>query len=242
MGAPAATSCKCIEGYTIVDTFDGSVTKRTCQPCPVHTFSLFGEDYCSPCDSNAQAPAQSTSSAACQCNAGYTGASGARCRACASGSYKSTKGPQPCTRCKDHELAAGLKLASTPLASVSESACVCPQGYEKDSSTFVCKDIDECAAAGACTANALCENTPGSSACICEKGFYEIAPSAADLLAGNGTTTCLTCPPDTYKDASGKGPCTSCPPFSTSPGASSTRSACVCKPGYYGPQGGPCAA
>jgi len=85
VGAPAATSCKCIEGYTIVDTFDGSVTKRTCQPCPVHTFSLFGEDYCSPCDSNAQAPAQSTSSAACQCNAGYTGANGARCRACASG-------------------------------------------------------------------------------------------------------------------------------------------------------------
>ena len=146
VGSPSATSCKCKEGFTIVDTFDGSVTTRVCQQCPANTFSLFGEDYCSPCDSNAQAPAGSTSAAACQCNAGYVGDNGEGCAACASGTYKSSKGPQVCSLCRDK--AEGLDIASTPLASTSESACVCPVGYEKDSSAYTCQDVDECGKCG----------------------------------------------------------------------------------------------
>ena len=37
----------------------------------LNTYSVGGQEYCSACDANAQAPAGSTSALACRCNAGF---------------------------------------------------------------------------------------------------------------------------------------------------------------------------
>ena len=51
-----------------------------------------GATTCDSCPSNANSPQGSTSSAACACNMGYTGANGGACSACPAGSYKDTTG------------------------------------------------------------------------------------------------------------------------------------------------------
>jgi len=114
-GSPAATSCKCNEGYAPKDVFAGVAVTRTCVLCQQNTFSAQGQDWCSACDPNAQALAGSASATACRCNAGFSGPNGGACAACAAGKYKAVAGPTACMACGDN-LSDGRGLASSPPA------------------------------------------------------------------------------------------------------------------------------
>jgi len=233
-GSPAVRSCKCIAGYTIVDTFTAGVTTRRCELCGENSFSGFGQDFCWTCDDNAQAPKGSTSVFDCTCNAGYSGEAGSnRCEACEEGTYKPNAGLQACELCYDSN--AGLKLASSPRGSTSELNCSCPVGFYMKASR-VCADVNECSADhGPCQSGgvAQCQNTFGSFICLCAKG-YEGDPNAGQA--------CSPCRESTFKDSVGKSLCTPCPASSSSVAASVSREDCVCNTGFYGPRGGPCAA
>ena len=54
---------------------------------------------CSECPSNPYSPAGSVSIINCICNAGYSGANGGECVACALGLFKEFQGDQECTPC-----------------------------------------------------------------------------------------------------------------------------------------------
>jgi uromodulin len=65
------------------------------------------------------------------------------------------------------------------------TTCTCQAGFTGDG--LVCKDVDECATAGAhnCSANSSCVNTLGSYTCICADGFR--------LIPGQGCTDVDEC-------------------------------------------------
>lgn len=76
--------------------------------------------------------------------------------------------------------------------------------------------------------------------CIaCEAGSYSEASGASSV------DTCVLCAIDEYSTVvGGDSPavCETCPSHSHSPEGSQSISACVCDPGYSGPNGGPCSA
>ena len=79
-------------------TFSAAAGASACTDCPAGTFSAAAgasvASACSACAPHAQSLA---GSAHCLCNAGYTGADGGPCSACAAGEYKRTAGSAACT-------------------------------------------------------------------------------------------------------------------------------------------------
>ena len=68
----------------------------------------------------------------------------------------------------------------------------------------------------------------GENCSLCDRGSF-----------GDGFY-CSPCPIGTYTDTIGSEICTPCPAHSTTLATGSVSKYCVCEPGFYGPQGGPC--
>jgi hypothetical protein len=87
------------------------------------------------------------------------------------------------------------------------------------------KPPDECQTAnGGCSANAQCDNTPGSRTCTCKAGFE-----------GANGLTCTACNTSSFKSAVANAACTACPANTGTTQVGSTQQiACLCLPGYGG--------
>jgi uncharacterized iron-regulated membrane protein len=119
----------------------------------------------------------------------------------------------------------GIKACPANSNSAAGSAeCVCDYGYTGSAG--------ECSA---CSPGKF-KATSGSTACAeCETGKNNpnTGSSSADA--------CVDCPAGSYS-GDGAASCTDCPSDSSSPAGSVGIQACLCNPGYTGPNGGACVA
>ena len=203
--------CVCKLGYVGPD---GGL----CQACPSGSFGVAFSDTkgCQPCpDHSHHNMPGSSDTGACMCNAGYTGlpSVGKACVPCASGTFKAEPGNATCQSC--------ARGTYNPfVASNGVSACLeCPT----HSSTML-------------------EARNSISDCVCNAGHAgnigePCAPCAAGTFkATTGSQSCLHCKAGKFgpevaqvsEDA-----CSSCPPNSFSPSASSSVAMCICDAGYY---------
>lgn len=49
--------------------------------------------------------------------------------------------------------------------------CTCPDGYELNTATNLCEDIDECVVNPGICENGICTNTDGGAFCTCPDGY-----------------------------------------------------------------------
>ncbi|KAJ1481775.1 hypothetical protein T484DRAFT_1806263, partial [Baffinella frigidus] len=129
-------------------------------------------------------------------------------------------GSSSCTKCK-----AGT-YSQTLAASDAATCLTCPAfsfSLEASSSRLQC----------------LCDagytGPDGGPCAICAPGSYK---------EGAGMFPCTSCPAATYSGLTGAlflANCTACPADSSSLAGSNDETDCVCKPGFSGPLGGPCA-
>jgi len=70
-----------------------------CTPCSANTYSSDSSDLqsCEACPPNSQSTVESSSSTACQCNAGISRTNGGPCNPCVAGTYTKVKGTAVCT-------------------------------------------------------------------------------------------------------------------------------------------------
>ena len=101
-GSDTESDCRCKAGYSGPDggpceictagSYKEAVGSAACSSCPVDTFlaseGAVSRGACTACPANSHAPAGSTDSWNCKCDAGYTGPDGGMCRVCAAGTYK----------------------------------------------------------------------------------------------------------------------------------------------------------
>ncbi|XP_061188954.1 fibrillin-2-like [Saccostrea echinata] len=142
-------NCSCPTGYTLEN--DG----RTCKECNGFTY---GEDCKTPCNCGVGF-SSCDNVKGCICDGGWTGE---KCDIdkdeCSAGS--------PCTK-------ANQECKNTP----GSYQCVCAVGYEKNTTSDECLDVDECKS-NPCSQ--LCTNTLGSYSCGCNPGFRLVATSQCE--------------------------------------------------------------
>ena len=238
------TDCKCDVGATGPDG-------GTCLPCPAGTFkNLTGSVACTRCAFKSTSPNSSVAATDCRCFAGYTGPNGGVCSECPAGTYKEVLGSAPC-------LNACPANTNSPVASKAVSECICNAGYTGPDGQ-VCVD---CAAgkfkvsrgSGACTSCPSNAESPAASVnatqCMCNKGYSGangeacVACVAGTFKDVKGSVACEACAAGKFSvdvAATGESTCLDCPAGSESPAASGANTECLCKPGYSGPDGGPC--
>ena len=154
----------CNAGYTGPDgicstcaagTYKVGTGSAACTPCVAGTYSTIpaatAATVCLACAVNSNSPMQSSTAAACTCNAGYSGPNGGPCAPCAAGTYKPSTGPAACTSC--HAFS-GAVCAACSLSTL----CVCT-GYTGDACT-------------ACVAASAPAST-SAAACVCGPGQYD---------------------------------------------------------------------
>ena len=109
-GSTEISHCQCKPGYSgpnggtcsacTEGKYKMSPGPDTCIQCVSGKFSIVtaatAESTCSSCPENSDAPA---GSAACICNAGFTGPNGGPCTACEAGKFKINIGSGACTNC-----------------------------------------------------------------------------------------------------------------------------------------------
>jgi hypothetical protein len=124
---------------------------------------------------------------------------------------------------------ASLVSFSVSLTTVQVDSCLA--GYYSYDDAETCSACPAGKYSTAVTANSIytCDS--------CETGKY------SSTVGANSSATCLGCPSNTYSINVGGtdiGSCVVCPVNSFSYTASKTPLACICVPGYTGPNGGPC--
>ena len=197
-----------------------------CTNCPAGTFSTStGATSIAACTGVCPIHSTSVTGATastqhCQCNFGYSGPNGGPCTACVAGRYKSRWGSASCDQCS-------LGKYSTDTGVILERSCTpCPAGK-------------------------MAHTGGGATACIdCVAGKFQSATTstvcsncAAGKFSDTGYTVCCASSPHCGNDQYMlSGTCQSCPAEATAPACSTALTACQCKPGYAGPNGGPCTA
>lgn len=234
-GNGALNGCKCNSGYTgpdgaacsacVAGSYKPATGSAVCATCDTGKFStdVARTDVatCQTCPSNSNTVGGGHDAPGdCTCNAGYTGADGVWCDACVPGKFKSITGSSDCLSC-------GEGKYSTALGSVGGTCTNCPANTNAP------------AASGspvACTCNAGSTGGGGTTACtLCVAGTFKVA---------TGPAACALCQADWYSTVIGatSDTCQQCPENSIAPSGSDEKNDCVCKPGYTGPNGGPCVA
>ena len=191
-----------------------------CLPCPTGTYvNVTGLAECQACPQHSNSGTNSQSIAACICNAGFFGSSGA-CSACPPGTFKESNGPTACSKC-------GAGTYSNATGATASSICVaCATGAQAKEGSATIAD---------CNCNAGFTGT-GRSCDACDSGKYK---------PGDGSAPCDLCPDATYSETRGAAnvaSCLRCPVHANSfPGSISPLN-CTCNMGYSGPNGQQCLA
>jgi hypothetical protein len=113
--------------------------------CGVNTYSnttgAASVDVCTTCPNNTFSASESKVPTDCTCVAGYTGADGTACTACAAGTYKTETGPSGCIACVSGTYSTKVAATSVDMCSScwanSDSSsgsneatdCSCDNGY-----------------------------------------------------------------------------------------------------------------
>ncbi len=103
------------------------------------------------------------------------------------GGFTYVRTPVPC----------GLMDAQCLVTPDGRYTCDCPPGYEVNTSSLLCVDIDECArGTHTCDPSAICQNSPGSFGCVCSSVQFSKPdwvpwsdPAAQDCISPN---VCIT--------------------------------------------------
>ncbi|KAJ1464568.1 hypothetical protein T484DRAFT_1649408 [Baffinella frigidus] len=151
---------------------------------------------------------------------GYTSTlDGVACDACDAGTYKDSTGIGSCTPC-------GANLFSGGVGKILPSTCEeCPPDANAPIGSRYITD---------CKCNPGYTGTDGATCSACVAGRYK--PSTGDA-------SCSLCVENTYSTTTAAVDdltCTSCPSNSLTVEGSNEVVDCVCKPGWYGPNGGLC--
>ena len=240
LGSVGLEACECNAGFTgpnggycapcAAGSYKMTAGAAECTLCAADTYSAeIGSATgasCLACPGRSESARGSGALAACICSAGYTGPGGlatdgvAACVACEAGTFKETNGSAACTAC--------------PANTYSEEAGA--------HTSFVCVgcSADAQSAAGS-DARADCKCNPGYSgpdgdACVaCVAGTFKTLP---------GPALCENCTADTFSATVGRqtSDCETCAPQSQAPAGSDEAEDCRCNAGYWGPDGGACAA
>ena len=130
-------------------------------------------------------------------------------------------------------------LAAVPLADrISE--CVCNPGYLREGDlcnlgqppAWYMYGVNETCVS---TRETIAAGASGHQDCVCVPGFAGLPVPEA--------VRCQECPADTYADVHNTSTCVPCPEHASHAQTKRTNvSACLCDPGYSGPDGGPCVA
>ena len=250
----AQSNCYCVQGYA------ANATASTCSLCTGPRYCALGAvGTCPQFATTVQDGAYDLAN--CSCAPGYTGASGAACSPCPTGTFKAAVGPANCSQCP-----AGTASSAQAL-NASAGCAQCPQGTFSVAGAMQCTPCQAgsssppgASACGACPIGTYAAEASG--ACIpCPVGFYNNDPSGAGLLSckrcvagtysnatgANSSDTCLHCPAgqisqggvaacspcplNTYS-YSGTGECLQCPLNASSlPGSAFAN--CTCAAGFY---------
>jgi len=259
------THCKCIAGFGMDQekAADRTVLDE-CVACAAGKYKAhLGSEACSACIPHSHSPVQSDEVLDCICNKGYEGNGSSVCLACPVGKYKDWEGPRveplPCASCPKFSTTA--TTATTNLLD-----CLCLPGYTGpygppeaietrfffDFECSVCEQGFYKASTGSepcleCPQNATTA-APAASSCACNAGYTGRShDNCTACVSGKfkdniGSEACLPCAPGSYAAEIGASACMQCPAGAQSSVGSALLADCVCKPGYSGPDGGPCRA
>ena len=207
----------------------------TCTQCPANYFSTTDAQTtatCSVCPANSQSPAGSDEPTDCVCDAGYTGANGAACLPCVSGTYKTAPGAHACTQCGNdtYSSAVNATMADTCVACQGNSVSMMGSDAHTDCHClpgFLTNDLGR--ANATCTQCSAGSFNPALGATTCSKcagGFHSSSPGAV------AAEQCLPCPTSKYS-APGAAQCEACPLNTFAPALSDELTDCTCLAGYY---------
>jgi cysteine-rich repeat protein len=251
---PTSGTCNCEQGYT------GGETGVICVPCAKGTYkNKLGGGGCTACpDGFNYSPVGSTVSAdACTCDVGSFRGAGT-CTDCLAGTFKMNTGAQACTICDVGKYSAeakatecttcggnnGIVMTYTPCIACDEinhsvepgmlhleeavSGCVggCVIGSDAATSRTGCRG---------CVQDEILDIV--TSTCVCNPDYYR--PVQKDT----NSNTCISCPENTFKVASGDEICTPCRANSIRVHPENeadfiqlnpeNQTFCVCKPGSF---------
>jgi hypothetical protein len=258
-GASAATVCSdCVAGK--LSAAVGATAASACTDCGAGKYSgASAATVCSDCGAGklSAAVGASAASSCAECGAGkYSGASAATvctecvagklsaavgataastCAECGAGKYSGASAATVCTEC----------VAGKLSAAVGATVCFyCGAGkYSGASAATVCTDcgagkystIFGSASCEPCRAGSYKE-TLGNGTCMpCKATPGQYCPTASASPSGDA------CPTDHYCEG-GQADKAKCPVNSASIARSALKTACACKVGYTGPNGGECTA
>ncbi|KAK1444064.1 G protein-coupled receptor-related domain containing protein [Babesia gibsoni] len=241
-----------------------------CDLCPINTYN--GIKYakndsklifqCTPCPTNRLTLGLGAPSLeSCYCKEGYSSSSGKSgeddtCQPCEPGTYKSTVGPEECTRLCSLNSFSNMK-GSTSVISLfckcyagyylsgqecrpCEEGYFCIGGYKSKQQKcppntttlkLASKSLSDCA----CIAG----YEPADEARIRTEGTYEsqLFKEIGERYGSNNhhSLVCVPCAYNEYKDSVGKSSCVMCPlkTYSTQSGNTSKEQCNRCSPGYY---------
>lgn len=233
----------------------GSTSEDSCYVCPANHY-VHANRSCVPCPANAVSAAGSFLPSSCLCQYGFSSldavmTENSQCLACVAGKYKFEDGNQPCAACPAGKRSVSVAEKETMLPIIIGNMWVDSYGVTEAGSCVECE-------ANTYGLNATCLPCPnftvassGSTSledCKCAPGYSAVpagchacAPGSFKLEFGNHV--CEACPLHTYAQNSASTYCMSCTQHSkTLELGSAQQEACVCNAGFYGPDGGPCAA
>jgi len=236
--------CSCV-GF-VVSGGNMQYTRSNCYDCGLNKFTPPGSNIC-------------------QCRAGQTpGLVDGVCENCPANTYQDSPSNAACTSCGDYEIspagstsysdcACGLQKIRPPGSNICQcragqspgvvdGVCEnCPINTYKDSPSdagcTLCPDHSTQPLAGStsasdCLCNAGYTKTGGGLCTPCESGTFKQEISDA---------SCTPCPENTFSVVGNiANACTACPENSISAAGSSVSTACQCKNGFSGENGGVC--
>ncbi|EKX45109.1 hypothetical protein GUITHDRAFT_109153 [Guillardia theta CCMP2712] len=235
-GSPQRTSCTCNAGYWgphggnctacrggKFSNISGSLTVDTCKSCLPGQYSYDGSTVCLKCPANTYSEVPVSNVSLCTPCTRYAvsnpgSISSASCK-CNYGYYSSD--PSTCSACKEGTYTAELGLTQ---------CSYCPRNNYSAAASSTCYD---------CPVNTY--STYGI--CLCVAGYIKSAqgvcvPCGAGKFRAVADQVCNECPAGKFSSlavATSSTQCMDCPTNSMSKAGSTSKSACVCYAGYFGP-------
>lgn len=236
----AISACLCNAGYET--SLDGSGVIVACSACPTGKYKATAGSAsgCSMCESDLSFSTGAFDSASpyCVCRPGYVLDAGA-CRACQKGMYKENQGNSTlgCASLLDGCCPCGqFQTTASAGSSVALTDCVCLHGHGvADPNNFACmpcprgtyKEGTDRQACAACPAGTSTSEVGAFEAreCVSRAGYFMV-------FGSGGLGTAYACANGTYSDYMNATACEPCFAGATSPPASESIDACVCRHPY----------